>query len=144
MTLSDESLFRCQVDIPIRYGDINMQRHLSNVAYFTIMEQARVAYIREVGLWDEYQPDGVTMIVAEATCTYLASAYLWETVIVSIRVSHLGNKSFHFDYRLATENGPIATGRTAQVCFDYGRQESVPVPDSWRRAITDYEPGLTP
>ena len=137
-----DSIFRCGVSIPIRYADIDAQRHLNNVAYFAFMEHVRLAYLQETGLWSGEDFESVGMIVAQATCNYTAPAYLGETVTVWIRVSHLGNKSFHFDYRLETERGEIATGRTVQVCYDYVNKNSIPMPERWREAIVAYEPGL--
>ena len=139
----DSDSFRFSVSIPIRYADIDAQRHLNNVAYFTFMEQARVNYAREIGFRQDEGFDSAGMIVAEATCSYQASAGLWETVTVWARVSYLGHKSFHFEYRLETERGLIATGRSVQVCYDYPRRQSIPIPDDWREAIIAYEPGLT-
>lgn len=140
--MSDPQLFRCLVSIPVRYADIDAQRHLNNVASFTFMEHARVVYLRETGLWQGQDFDGVGMVVAEVSCKYLAPGFLNETVTVAVRASHLGTKSFHFEYELATERGLIATGRSVQVCYDYARQCSIPIPDLWRKVILDYEPGL--
>ena len=136
--------FRFSVHIPIRYADIDAQRHLNNVAYFTFMEQARVDYLREIGLWPGEDFDSIGMILAQTTCIYKAPAYLWETVTVWTRVSTLGNKSFQFEYRLETDRGEIATGNSVQVCYDYDRKKSLPLPDGWRRSIIAYEPGLEP
>lgn len=134
--------FLCSVDIPIRYADIDAQRHLNNVAYFTFMEHARVRYLRKVGLWQGDDFESVGMIVAEANCSYKAPAYLGETVTIWVRVSHLGNKSFHFEYVLATGRGEIATGKTVQVCYDYTEQAPISMPSAWREAILAYEPDL--
>lgn len=134
--------FRFSLSIPIRYADIDAQRHLNNVACFAFMEHARVVYLREVGLWQEGDFDAIGMILAEASCTYTAPAFLGETVTIWTRVRSLGTKSFHVEYVLETERGQIATGRSVQVCYDYATQRSIPVPDRWREAITAYEPGL--
>lgn len=138
----DRQQFRCSVDIPIRYADIDAQRHLNNVAYFTFMEHARVNYLRGVGLWQGDDYESVGMIVADASCSYTAPAHLGETVTVWVRVSYLGNKSFYFEYLLETERGQIATGRTIQVCYNYAQQRSIPMPGTWREAICAFEPGL--
>ncbi len=143
LPITDSRPFRFSASIPIRYADIDAQRHLNNVAYFTFMEQARVDYARTVGFRQDEGFDSAGMVVAEASCSYKASARLWETVTVWARVSHLGHKSFHFEYRLETEQGVIATGRSVQVCYDYSRQQSIPIPDEWREAIIAYEAGLT-
>lgn len=135
----DMDPFRFSISIPIRYADIDAQRHLNNVAYFTFMEQARVEYLRAVKLWQGDRFDSVGMIVAEATCSYQAPAYLWESVTTWARISYLGTRSFHFAYRLETERGVIATGRTVQVCYNYSRRESIPIPDDWRQAIVNFE-----
>jgi acyl-CoA thioester hydrolase len=134
--------FRCSVAIPIRYADIDAQRHLNNIAYFAFMEHARVEYLREVGLWQGSDFEAIGMVVAEASCIYKAPAFLGETVTVWVRISHLGNKSFQIDYRLETGGSEIATGRTIQVCYDYAQQRSIPMPGAWREAIVAYEPGL--
>jgi acyl-CoA thioester hydrolase len=131
--------FRYSVTIPVRYADIDAQRHLNNVAYFAFMEHARVAYLRETGLWAGRDFEAIGIVVAEASCNYTAPAFLGETVTVWVRISQLGNKSFYFDYRLESERGEIATGRTIQVCYDYTQQRSIPMP---REAIVAYEPGL--
>jgi acyl-CoA thioester hydrolase len=106
------------------------------------MEHARVQYLREVGLWSGKDFQAIGMILAETSCSYKAPAYLGETVTVWIRASHLGTKSFRFEYRLETEQGLIATGKSVQVCFDYERQQSIPILPEWRQAMIDYEPGL--
>ncbi len=138
----DSFPFRFSIQIPIRYADIDAQRHLNNVAYFVFMEHARVEYMRVVELWQSDHFDSIGMIVAEASCSYQAPAYLGETVTVWVRVSHLGTKSFHFDYRLETEQGLIASGRTVQVCYDYSQKESTPIPNHWRQKISAFEPGI--
>ncbi|MGD9317955.1 MAG: thioesterase family protein [Anaerolineae bacterium] len=139
---SSPGLYRFCVQIPIRYADIDAQRHLNNVAYFTFMEHARVEYMRQTGLWDGRDFGTVGMILAETSCTYKAPAYLGQTVSVWCRVSYLGRKSFTFDYSIRTEEGEIATGRSIQVCYDYSEERTIVMPAAWRNAIQDYEPGL--
>lgn len=139
---TDTSLFRHSVTIPIRYADIDSQRHLNNVAYFTFLEHARVQYLRDVGLWRGLDFDLMGMVVVEASCVYKAPAFLGETVTARTRISQLGKSSFHFEYRLETERGEIASGRTVHVCYEYARQRSIPMPKEWRAAIVAYEPGF--
>ena len=141
---ADSRLYRFSVAIPIRYADIDAQRHLNNVAYFTFMEHARVEYLRELGLWKADDFESIGMILAETSCRFTAPAYMGEVATVLVRVSHLGNKSFHFRYLLETGRGPIAEGQSIQVCYDYRQQRTIPMPESWREAILAYEPGLDP
>lgn len=140
--LTTDDSFRHSVSIPIRYGDIDAQRHLNNVAYFAFMEHARVAYLVELGLWSGDDFDAIGMILADASCCFISPAYLGETVTVWTRVTRLSHKSFHVEYLLETERGPIATGHSVQVCYDYRQRRSLPIPEAWREAMLAYEPGL--
>jgi acyl-CoA thioester hydrolase len=139
---SDPSLFRFCLSLPIRYDDIDALRHLNNVSYLLYMQQARVDYLVTLGLWDGVDFGEIGVILRETTCYFHAPGYLGETVRVWARVSHLGSKSFHLEYRLETERGEIATGRSVQVCYDYAQARSIPIPDTWRAAILAYEPAL--
>jgi len=139
---ANESQFRFRVSIPIRYADIDAQRHLNNVAYLVFMEHARVAYLQEVGLWNGTDFESVGMILAEASCSYTSPAYFGETVTVSLCIKRLGHKSFDCEYLLETGRGEIATGKTVLVCYDYTVRRSIPMPSAWREAITAFEPGL--
>ncbi|HNS50384.1 MAG TPA: thioesterase family protein [Anaerolineae bacterium] len=134
--------FRFSASFPIHYDHIDAQRHLNNVAYFLFMQQARLAYLREIGLWDGVSFDSVGMILLETGCIFHMPALYGETVTVWTRVSRLGTKSFDFEYRLVTEKGDVATGRSVQVCYDYDGQRSVPMPAAWRNAIESFEPAL--
>jgi acyl-CoA thioester hydrolase len=140
----DPQVFRYSVAIPIRYADIDAQRHLNNVVYFTFMEHARVEYLRELGLWEAGDFESIGMILAETSCRFTAPAYLGEVATVHVRVSHLGTKSFRYEYLLETSRGTIAEGQSIQVCYDYREQRTIPLPESWRKAIMAYEPGLQP
>jgi acyl-CoA thioester hydrolase len=144
--------FRFSVAVPIRYADIDAQGHLNNAAYMSFMEHTRVSYLREVGLWAGYDFSTIGIILASATCGFRSRAYLGEMVTVWIRVCHMGSRSFQFDYRLEACDlegshvrvppREIARAHTVQVCYDYTRQQSIPMPQEWREAITAYEPGL--
>lgn len=149
MNTANASPFRCFIDVPIRYSDIDAQGHLNNAASFAFMEDARVSYLREIGLWSGRDFESIGLILATATCAYESPAYLCETVRTWIRVYHLGHKSFRFEYVLTAhgsrsheEGRTIATGQSIQVCYDYARQASIPMPEAWREAITAYEPAL--
>ena len=139
--LSDADRFGCSVSFPIRYADVDAQRHLNNVAYFTFMEHARVLYLRELGLWQDWDFESIGMILAETSCRYTAPAYLGETVTVRTRVTHLGTKSFHFEYRMQEKGSDrlVAEGDSVQVMYDYRQQKSVELSDETGQAVAAVE-----
>ncbi len=137
----DEYRFFCPIQV--RYGDLDAQRHVNNAKYFTYMEQARVAYFRELGLWKGDDFDALGIILAEASCTYKAPITLGQQVRVGVRAARLGNKSLELVYSIQDGEGAreFATGRSVLVTFDYHQGRSIPIPQAWRQAIETFEAG---
>jgi acyl-CoA thioester hydrolase len=127
--------------IEVRYGDLDAQRHVNNAKYLTYMEQARLEYARHLGLWDGETFAELGMIVAEIKISYLAPIHFGQAVRVGVRVSHLGNKSMLWEYRLenAQDGSLFATATSVQVAFDYQAGRSVLVPEKWRNIISQFE-----
>jgi acyl-CoA thioester hydrolase len=135
-------IFRFSTTLEVRWRDLDPMGHVNNAAYFTYLEQARVHYLRKLGLVPP-DPTGIGLILAEASCRFKSPLELGECVTIYIRVSGLRNSSFTFEYRMEAEDGRLAaTARSAQVCYDYQAQHTIPIPDRWREVIVAYEPGL--
>jgi acyl-CoA thioester hydrolase len=127
--------------IKIRFRDLDAFGHVNNAVYFTFMEMARVEYFAQIGLLKPGEFPSPFFIIAEATCQFKAPIDMETPLIIQVRVSRLGNSSFDMEYRFVDEvsGAVLATGRTVQVTFDYAANRSVPLPDEWRAAITQFE-----
>ncbi len=127
--------------IEVRYGDLDPQGHVNNAKYLTYMEQARVAYIRRLGVWKGDSFLDIGIILADARVTFRAPITFGMQVRVGVRVSRLGNKSLTMEYRL--ENGAggpeLASGESVLVAYDYRSSQTIPIPDEWRAAIRELE-----
>lgn len=139
-----KELFRFSTTVEVRWRDVDAMNHVNNAVYFTYLEQARVHYLRDLGLIPDV-PAGVGFILAEASCQFTSPLTLGERVTIHIRVSELGGSSFKFRYRVEGEDGRLAAkAHTTQVCYDYDNDHSVRLPEAWRQAIVTFEPGLSP
>jgi len=58
------SVFRIQV----RFADLDINRHVNNVAYFTYMEQTRVDWLKRTGM--QTTPKGEGPVVVQTSCNY--------------------------------------------------------------------------
>jgi acyl-CoA thioester hydrolase len=138
-----DDTFRFSVTVEVRWRDLDALSHVNNAVYFTYLEQARVGYLQELGLLPD-TPWGIGFILAEADCRFKSPLALSERVTVWIRASELGRSSFIFEYRVEGGDGRLAAeARTTQVCYDYDGRHPVSIPDEWREAIVDFEPGLS-
>lgn len=135
------SAFRFFHPITIRYGDLDPQGHVNNAVFLTYLEHARVAYIRQLGLWDGRSFLDIGFILARVELDYRAPIQLTDKVEVGVCTSRLGNKSLDMEYLIKERVGELifAEGKTVQVAYDYQQGITIPLLDSWRDAIMSYE-----
>ena len=62
--------FRFYHPIEVRYGDLDPQGHVNNAKYLTYLEQARIAYLRRLGLWESESFLDVGIILADVLVTF--------------------------------------------------------------------------
>ena len=135
------SKFRFYHPIEVRYGDLDPQGHVNNARYLTYMEQARVKYVRAVGMWDGGSFLHLGMIMADARITF-KSPILWgQPIRVGVRIVRLGRKSMDSIYSIEdTQSGQIlAEGSSVLVAYDYKSASTIPIPDHWRQIIAEFE-----
>ena len=51
--------------------------------------------------------------------------------------TRVGNKSFDLGYELKVGDRLVAEAKTVLVAFDYERGESRPLPDAWRKLLSE-------
>ena len=127
--------------IEVRYGDLDPQGHVNNARYLTYLEQARIAYIRRLGLWESDSFLDVGIILADAQITFQKPILYYNQIQVGVRISRLGNKSLTMQYQIVgIENGEIfADASTVLVTYDYHQQITIPIPENWRTTIQNFE-----
>jgi acyl-CoA thioester hydrolase len=137
--------FRFFHPVEVRYADIDAQRHVNNAAYFSYMESARGRYLQHLGLWDGKDFMTIGIILAEATCTYETPAVYGHPLRVGVRAARLGTKSLEIHHTIeeADTGQEMAAGKAILVTYDYHLDQTIPIPDNWRRVIVAFE-GLTP
>lgn len=133
--------FKFYYPIQVRYGDLDPQWHVNNTRFAVYLEQARLSYLMELGLFDGASFFDLGLIVADVHIAFIAPIALQQRVRVGARVARIGNKSLVFEYQIEDEeNGQVlAKAETVMVAYDYHAQQSVPVSAEWRQKITAYE-----
>lgn len=135
------SCFNFYHPIEVRYGDLDPQGHLNNAKYLTYLEQARINYLKHLGLWGGGSFLDIGIILAKVEITFHAPAIFDQQVRVGMRTTRLGNKSMEMEYILEdTRTGQaLATSSSVQVAYDYRKGQTISIPNSWRRVIKDFE-----
>jgi acyl-CoA thioester hydrolase len=125
-----------EVDIDVRFRDIDAMGHVNNAVYATYLEQARVRYVEDVVEEPLMETGGV---VADLHVDFERPIDWGEDVTVGVRAGELGTSSIPLVYEIRADGDLAATGETLMVVFDPGAGEPRPIPDAWRERIADHE-----
>lgn len=120
----------------VPYHDIDVLNHLNHVAYFPYMETLRCDYY--LPLLHSSNPTSIDIIIAEATCRYLAPVPYGATLLGEVApATPLGRTSFSLLYRftLTDSHALVARGRTVVVLFDYRSGTKKEIPTAVRAAL---------
>lgn len=113
-----------------------MLNHLNHAAYFPYMETLRCDYY--LSLLGSTDPSQIDIIIAEATCRYLAPVAYGTELLGEVAPSRLaGRTSFSLLYRFTVPDAGVvsARGRTVVVTYDYSKKAKKELPPTVRAAI---------
>ena len=130
--------FPVSVTIPVQWGDMDAFGHVNNTRYLAWFESARIALFQRLGVATGNTGRGVGPILATTTCDYVVPVVWPATMVVTTRVSKVGETSVTQEYEVrdaATPEKLYAKGSSVIVMFDYGAGKKVRVPDDVRGAI---------
>jgi acyl-CoA thioester hydrolase len=135
-------VFHFVYPIEVRYADLDPQGHVNHARFLSYIEQARINYLLKLGLFKMGQSFlDVGIIIADAHITFFAPVFFGQQVRIALGVTRLGNKSLTMEYRLfdAETGTDLAVASTVLVTFDYRQNKSIPIPDFWRKTISEFE-----
>jgi len=106
----------------VRFRDCDAMGHVNNAVYSTYLEESRIGVLG--GLVD--------FILARVEIDFRAELRAGEQVEVRTRCPRVGTKSFELEHVISADGRVVAEATSVLVSYDYGRGESVPVPDGLR------------
>ena len=129
-----------QLPIQLRFNDVDRYGHVNNNAYFSFYDLGKVDYFNLVLKIYNGKPD-VVPVIANINADFIAPVLYGGGIVMETCVSHVGRKSFTLEQRAINRknNNVVCHCRSVMVCFSLKDQISVEVPDSFRRAIEEFE-----
>jgi acyl-CoA thioester hydrolase len=134
--------YRFYHPVEVRYGDLDPQGHVNNARHLTYFEQARVAYLIELGLFTKNQSFmEIGVILADVHITYLAPIYFGQNIKVGVHIAKMGNKSMTWEQNIvdADSGKELAKGNVVMVTYDYRAERTINIPHEWREKIKAFE-----
>jgi len=134
--------FRHRYPMRVRSFHVDRQNVVHNLQYLFFFEEARVEYIREVGL---PMDEGTFLthdkfFVVRNSCEYAAPAFFDEELSILTRISFVGESSIGFEHLAVKLDGTVcARGSHVFVHVDAALNTPSRVPDTLRGLILHYE-----
>jgi acyl-CoA thioester hydrolase len=129
-----------EIDIEIRFADIDMLGHVNNAKYVVYIEHARMKFSDLILPEIDWSKEG--FILARTEMDYVQPVYLHDNATVKCWCSHIGSKSFSLEYEVVVRRKDkeltCAKAKTVLVAFDYANQKSMSIPDHWKSKLLNY------
>lgn len=128
-----------ETKIQMRFADVDMLGHVNNVNQQHYFDVGKSDYFRKV-LKSRAPWRGDGLITVTTNNTYLSQIRYEENIFVRTHIENIGNKSITIFQQVVNAAGEVKSeSRSVLVAFNFARQESIPVPEKWRKRIVSYE-----
>lgn len=117
-----------------RFNDIDSFWHVNNVAQQMYFDLAKTEYYRQVMKVDGTF-DALRVITVSTHTDFRGQVRMDDDVRIETTVSRVGNKSMTIHQRLLCGQECRTESSSVMVAFDYKRQCSVEIPESWREKL---------
>jgi len=77
--------------------------------------------------------------IVHAESDYLKPVRVGDKIEIAIKVGHIGNTSFSFEYTLKRGKTLIGRAKTVHVTIDQKTRQKIALPTAMRRALTQYQ-----
>ena len=124
-----------EMQIPIRWGDMDAMNHVNNTSYFRYMETCRIDWMRSIGCQPD--PQGEGPVIVNAFCNFYRQLEYPGDVLIKMYASDPGRSTFETWATMARTDQPeviYAAGGATTIWVNFPAQKAKTLPD-WLRAV---------
>lgn len=124
------------IDLPVRITDINYGQHLGNDSFLSLLQEARVRWLRQYG-WTELIDHNTGLMMVDIAVRLKAEAVFGDTLRIHIATAEWTSFGFDILY-LVTKAGTtteVARAKTGMVFFDYSAKRIAAVPENFQTTV---------
>jgi YbgC/YbaW family acyl-CoA thioester hydrolase len=120
-----------------RFSDVDSFMHVNNIWQQSYFDMGKTDfYTKVLGITGVF--DKLRIITASTHTDYFGQVRLTDDIVVVTDVSRLGNKSMTLHQRIMCSDKCLTESSSVMVAFDFETQQTVPMPDEWRRKLEEY------
>ncbi len=107
--------------IPVRITDVNYGRHVGNDTMLSLLQEARVQWLRSLGYPSELLVEPVGLILIDIGIRFKAELVYGDVATVQIAVTEVSKRGFELTYLVTKgdDRAEVARATTGFVFFDY-------------------------
>lgn len=133
LDLTDRASFAFWHEDVLRFGDLDRQNHINNVAFASFCESGRVRFfdtiVRPLIGWDDL------FVLVKITIEYRHEVHYPGSIEIGTRLARLGRSSVTFGQGLFNEGRCVAVSEAVVVLMDATTRKSKPFPDAAAAAL---------
>ncbi len=130
--------YRFHLEMPTRFGDLDIRGHINNVSIVQYTEDARVAFQMEtVGREIYIANSSVRVVVAQMTLHFVSEGFFPDPIDAGVGIAHIGNTSYLLTCGLFQNGKCIAVQDTSMVYM--GPNGSMPLTEEIRARMEKYK-----
>ena len=143
MTNTSPSPFSFNAKLKVRVDDINYGGHLANEKILLFFHEARIQYLKVLGVSELDIGDGISLTQAEAFVSYKSEAFLGDELHVNLRIDDFSRTRFKVHYLISREGDEklVAAGYVVLAAFDYKAKRLQRIPQSFKENVEKYQMG---
>lgn len=133
--IPEQKKFVFEMNIPIRWGDMDALGHVNNTTYFRYLESGRVDWLRSLNCSMDAKDEGV--VVVNAFCNFYKQLEYPGDVLLKMYVSDPGRTTFETWATMERADQPgviYAAGGATTIWVDVANKKAKNLPD-WLRAL---------
>lgn len=132
--------FNFTIPYVVRVVDVNYGAHVANSAVLNFFQDARIAYLKNLGGYSEMDiGNECGIILPEAHVKYLAEMFLGDDLVIGARITVASRSSFTMMYRIERDGEATAEGETVLICFDYEKRKPRRLNVEFRNKVEAFE-----
>ena len=124
-----------QMELPIRWGDMDAMGHLNNTSYFRYMETIRIDWLSSLHQVPAADKEGI--VIVNAFCNFYKQLEYPGQVLLKMYASDPAGTTFETWVTMERAEAPglvHAAGGATTMWVDFPRQKAMPLPD-WLRDL---------
>ena len=138
IALPEEKILVYEMEIPVRWGDMDAMGHVNNTVYFRFLESIRIEWLTHLGY--PPNPSGKGPVLVNSFCNFYRQFEYPDTVIAKMYASDPQRATFETWCTLESKSEPgviHAEGGATTMWVDFTVKKSTELPKDLRKLIEE-------